>query len=303
MSKSSQPKEEKMTPIQTPERRWLNTQTLFFLLLSSFLLAYYPVWKGLVAVWYGSDDYSHGFFIIPVASYIVWKKKETFAQKRVKSSSWGLALIIVSLALYLLGQAGEIATVASLSLILALAGVVLYLWGVQYLRELSFPLFLLLFMIPIPEQIYSSITLSLQLIVSRMSNDIAWLIGLPIYREGNVLVLPNCKLEVVRACSGLRSMMSLLTLSAVFGYLTLESNRLRSILFMLGIPAAILINLIRVLVMILAFYHFDIDLTRGPIHTFFGVIIFILALALVFIMRGVLALWDQPSAGKRSLSS
>jgi exosortase len=265
-------------------------------LLAAFLLAYFPVWKSLVGTWYRSDDYSHGFFIIPITLYIIWQKRVILAKTSVRSSPWGLFVILFALLLYLMGRLGEIATVASLSMVLALAGVVLYLGGCQFLKELAFPLFLLLFMIPVPAQIYSTLTIPLQLLVSQISTTIAGLWGIPVFREGNVIYLPDHTLEVVQACSGLRSMMSLLTLSAVFGYFTLRSNLLRSILLVFSVPAAIIVNIVRVLVMIAAFYYFDFDLTSGTTHTVFGVVIFCLALFLVGIMRGVLALWEPRSA-------
>ena len=173
-----------------------------------------------------------------------------------------------------------------------LAGLIIYFFGFQMFKELLFPLFLLLFMIPVPSQIYSTLTIPLQLFVSRVSAGIANLLGIPIYREGNVINLPEYTLQVVEACSGLRSMISLLTLSAIFAYMTLKSNLLRTLLFITGIPAAIAVNIFRVLLMIMAFYYFQYDLTQGSVHTVFGVVIFILALAIIAGMKGLLSFWD-----------
>ena len=268
--------------------QWL----LLALLFASFFIAYFPVWKGLISTWYHSDDYSHGFFIVPICAFIIWQKRHILAETPIRSSSWGLVVIIFSLLLYLLGRLGEIATIASFSMVLVLAGVVIYFFGFQMFKELLFPLFLLLFMIPVPSQIYSTLTIPLQLFVSRVSAGIANLLGIPIYREGNVINLPEYTLQVVEACSGLRSMISLLTLSAIFAYMTLKSNFLRTLLFITGIPAAIVVNIFRVLLMIMAFYFFQYDLTQGSIHTVFGVVIFILALAIIAGMKGLLSFWD-----------
>jgi len=159
-------------------------------------------------------------------------------------------------------------------------------------KELLFPLFLLLFMIPVPAQIYSKFTIPLQLFVSKSSVWIGAIMGLPIYREGNVIHLPNQTLQVVQACSGLRSVISLLLLSAVFGYFTLKANILRAVLFICGIPAAILVNIIRVLLLVLAFHYLNYDLTKGTIHTVFGMLIFILALIFLLGIKGLLCNWD-----------
>jgi exosortase len=231
----------------TTNHSTLISTSLFATLFASFILAYFPVWRGLVLAWYSNDQYSHGFLIVPLCIYMLWRKKEKLAEIQIRPSQWGLALTIFSLLLYLFAHLAEITTVASFSMVLLLAGVIIYFYGFPMLKELLFPLFILLFMIPIPAQIYSKLTIPLQLFVSKASVWIGTNMGLPIYREGNVIHLPDQTLQVVQACSGLRSMMSLLALSAFFGYFTLKSNTLRIILFLCGIPAAILVNIIRVL--------------------------------------------------------
>jgi len=243
--------------------------------------------------WAKSEEYSHGFLILPICAYILWRKKESLAEVRINPSIWGLALVIFSLLLYLFAHVAEILTLRSLSLVFVLSGVVIYFYGFRMFKELPFPLFLLLFMIPIPSQIYSSLTIPLQLFVSKTSVFIAALLGLPIYREGNVIHLPDRTMQVVQACSGLRSMISLVTLAAVFGYLTLKSNFLRTVLFVSGVPAAIFVNIIRVLLLVAAFHYFSVDLTAGSIHTVFGMTIFILALLLIIVIKGVLSIWDK----------
>jgi len=259
----------------------------------SFILVYFPVWKGLVLTWYGSDDYSHGFFIVPVIIYSLWQKKEELVRLPLHSSRFGLVLLFISLILYILATYAEIKTGAALAMIVSIVGVVLFLYGFALFREIFFILLFLLFMIPVPAQIYSAMTTPLQLIVSQISVWFVMLFGLPIFREGNVIHLPEHTLEMVQACSGLRSLMSLLTLSVIISYFTLRSNWLRLFLLFSAIPAAIIVNIIRVMIMILAFHYFDLDLTQGTVHTIFGTIVFTLAIALVFLVKGVLSFWDR----------
>ena len=263
------------------------------LLIGSFVLAYFPVWERLVLTWHGSDQYSHGFFIIPITLYIIRQKKDVLGKTPIRPSWWGMALVIFSLLLYLLAHFAEIITVASFSMVLLLAGVIIYLYGFLIFKELLFPLVFLLFMIPIPAQIYSSLTIPLQLFVSKVSVWLASTIGIPIYREGNVIHLPDRTMQVVQACSGLRSMVSLLMLSAILGYFTLKSNFLRFALFLSGIPAAIFVNIIRVSLMVFAFYYFNYDLTKDSVHTVFGIIIFFIALIIIALTKGVLSIWDK----------
>ncbi len=147
-----------------PTAIWLTV-----VLFAFFVLAYFPVWKRLVLAWSSSDEYSHGFFIVPICIYILWRKKEILAEIPGRPSSWGLGLLIFSLLLYLLAHFAEIVTLASFPMVLLLAGIIIYLYGFLMLKQLLFPSFLLLFMIPIPAQIYSSLTIPLQLFVTKVS--------------------------------------------------------------------------------------------------------------------------------------
>ena len=266
----------------------------------AFILVYFPIWKDLVHAWYSSDDYSHGFFIVPLVGLALWQKRDVLCRIPAQSSTLGLVLLIVSLVLYIFALYAEIRTFASLAMILSIFGMVLFLYGMAICREISFILLFLFFMIPIPAQIYSAMTIPLQLIVSQVSVWFAMLLGLPVFREGNVIHLPDRTLEVVQACSGLRSLMSLLAFSMMVSYFTLRSNWLRILLVISGVPVAIIVNIFRVLIMIVAFQYFDFDLTGGSVHTIFGMVVFILAVCLVFLLKGVLSFWDIPEIKKSS---
>jgi len=274
------------------------TTCLTAILIFSFVLAYFPVWKTLITTWKTSDQYSHGFLILPLCLYVVWRKKECLAKLPASPSPWGLGIIIFSLSVYIVVHFAEVVTIASLSMVLLIAGIIVYLYGFQMLKELLFPLSFLLFMIPVPAQIFSALTIPLQLFVTKASTWIAALFAIPVYHEGNVIHLPDRTLQVVQACSGLRSFISLLALSAIFGYFTLRSNFLRAALFVFGAPAAILVNIIRVLVFLLAFYYFDLDLSTDGLHTLFGVSIFVLALISIILMKGILSNWDTHAIAK-----
>ena len=279
----------------TTKHSTLISASLCGALLVTFILAYLPVWQRLVLSWYNSDDYSHGFFIIPICIYIIWQKRKILTETEVRPSRWGLVIIIFSLMIYIIAHLAEIVTVASLSMVLLISGAVIYIYGYRIFKALLFPIAMLLFMIPVPAQIYSVLTMPLQLLVSKISVLVAQILGMPIYREGNVIHLPNRTLQVVQACSGLRSMTALLTLSAVFGFFTLKSNTLRTILLVSGVPAAIVVNIFRVLVMVFAFHYFNYDLTKGSVHTAFGVLIFIAALFIIAATRKILSVWDKPA--------
>lgn len=269
-----------------------NTIYLTGILVGLFVLAYFPVWKNLISAWLNSDEYSHGFFIVPICGYIVWQKKKSFVEIPLNTSWKGLILVIFSLFVYLFAYYGEILTLTSFSMVLMFSAVVIFLFGLRMFKELLFPLVFLLFMIPFPSQIYSQLTIPLQLFVTKASVWFTANLGIPIYREGNVIHLPDRTMQVVQACSGLRSMLSILPLGAILGYFTLKSNPLRYILFLSGIPAAIVVNIVRVILLVMAFYYFKFDLTTGTTHTIFGIFIFMLALIILFAIRGILLKWD-----------
>jgi exosortase len=203
---------------------------------------------------------------------------------------------LLSLLLYLFAKLAGITSVPPLALILTIASSVLFLFGYRIFVVLAFPLAILLLMIPIPAQIYSSMTLPLQLIVSKISTAVTSMMGIPVYREGNVIILQNFAFEVVQACSGLRSIMSLFTLAALYGYFTLSSSLLRSILFVMTLPIAILVNIVRIGVMIIAYHYFSFDLTSGAIHTLYGLAIFGLSFILFLLTQKVLSKWDKSAA-------
>ncbi len=268
---------------------------LSLLVLVSFVAAYLPVWTSLLQTWASSDDYSHGFFIVPIVIYIIWQKKERLLAIPAETSIAGLLLLIISLVAYVLGSYAEIKTVASLSILTTLTGCILFLYGPHILKEVSFPLCFLIFMIPIPGQVYSAITIPLQLIVSKASVDMLAAAGIPILRDGNVIHLPAHTFEVVQACSGLRSLITLLTLATVIAYFTLRFNTLRGILIVSAIPAAILVNIIRVTAMIVVYHLWGYNLTEGAVHTTIGVVIFILAISIIYLFRNLLIPWDKPT--------
>ncbi len=260
-----------------------------FGLLAAFVVAYYPVWKGLVAAWNTTEEYSHGFFVVPLCLYLVWYKRQAIQSVALKPARSGLAIALLALSIHVFASQAKITTLASLSLVLFLAGLILYLYGFPMFRNLLFPLSFLLFMIPIPAQIYSSLTLPLQLVVTKVTVWIGTFISTPIYNDGNVIYLPRITLQVVEACSGMRTMISLLMLSALFGYLTLKSNTLRAVLFLVGIPLAVLVNILRVLLIAMAMQYFNVNLTVGALHTAVGLILFGVAISTLYLTRCGLA--------------
>ena len=275
---------------QAPESK--KTAVLAFIALSLFIVAYFPVFQILVTKWAESEEYNHAFLTLPIIGYMAWSKRSVLSLEHPKYSPLGLLLILFATAAYFFAMLTQVHTIIALSLFLTIVGTLIYLLGIQAIRELFVPLLLLLILIPFPEQLYIKLTFPLQLKVSQASEIITKLFGVPLLREGNVMNIPEKSFEVVEACSGLRSMITLLTLSIIMSYFMLKKNLSKLILLLASAPTAIAINIIRVTAMILLFHFFRLDLTEGILHSITGLLIFGIALGILLLLQKVLESWE-----------
>jgi exosortase len=196
----------------------------------------------------------------------------------------------------LAGQLGAELFLTRVSLIGVLAGAVLYLYGWEHLRVVWFPLAFLLLMIPLPAIIFNQVAFPLQLVASRFGEAVLRLFDVPVLREGNVITLANTQLEVAEACSGIRSLISLLTLGVVYGYFTDKRFLVRLVIALSTIPVAIVANGLRVAGTGIAAYHYGEEAAQGFFHEFSGWVVFVVSLAMVFVIhRTVLAVAPAPS--------
>jgi len=270
------------------------TKIAFLGLFCGFVVAYWPVLCGLVSVWYTSDEYSFVFFMIPAGIYIIWKKRDILRGLIPNPSQFGLVLIVISLLIYLLSHLAEIESLAALTLIPCLYGIVLYLFGWRILKEVFFPISTLIFAIPVPAQIYAYLTVPLQLLVSLVGTAFAAFLNIPILREGNIIHIPERTFQVADACSGLRSLVSIMALSTIIGHFLLRSIPRQLILFLSAVPVAIAANIFRVYMLIVVFYYFHIDLAHGAAHTVLGSVIYLIAIIGIIVIAGVLSRWNSP---------
>ena len=187
----------------------------------------------------------------------------------------------------LLATLGAELFTARMSFVVTLIGMVWTLGGTQMLRKLAFPLFLLFFMVPIPAVIYSAATFKLQILASQLADGALTVLSVPVLREGNVLELPNQKLSVVEACSGIRSLLSLTFLSLVYGYFFERKTWVRAVLFFSTIPIAIIANASRV-TMTGIMTQIKAELAEGFFHEAEGWVIFMVALVILIVWHQVL---------------
>jgi exosortase len=252
------------------------------ILIGLILLLYAAVIKSLVVQWGTDADYGYGFFVPLFSGYILWRARERWTKVEIKPSNFGFVVIVGAIALLLLGSLGAELFTGRFSLLVLLAGMILFLAGWKMLRAVSFPLGYLIWMIPMPVIIYNQITFPLQLIASRLATAWLELAQVPVLRDGNILIMSNYSLEVVEACSGIRSLMTLMALAVAYGYLVSPRRWVRYVLAAFMVPIAIVTNAIRIMGAGLMAHRFGPAAAEGFLHQFSGWAIFLVALLLMF---------------------
>ena len=251
-------------------------------LAGSVLVLYGQVLLRLAQDWRTDDNYSHGFLVVPLAAYFGYERLHRIAGRAPRPQLVLGGLVIAgSLLLLASGTLGSELFLARISFVLALVGVVLFLGGLDYFRALAFPLAFLCLMIPIPAIIFNHIAFPLQLAASRLGEDTMALAGVPVLREGNVIILASTTLEVAEACSGIRSLISLLTLGIVFGCFIEVGPAIRIGIALATIPLAIVTNALRVAGTGIAAHYWSPAAAEGFFHTFSGWLVFVAASAML----------------------
>ena len=265
--------------------------------VGSFVWLFGPVLGRLWQDWATDDNYSHGFLIIPLAAYFVWERRGRLLAARSEPSAWGLVVVLIGLSSLVAGTLGAELFLTRVSIVIVAAGIVLFLSGWQALRVLTFPLAFLLLMIPIPAILFNQIAFPLQLLASQVGATTLAALSIPVLREGNVIVLAHTSLEVAEACSGIRSLISLLTLGIVYGYFTDSRSLVRVVIALATVPIAIAANAARVAGTGIAAHYYGPEAAQGFFHTFSGWLMFVVALALLFVLtRALIRLLPPPMA-------
>lgn len=266
-------------------------------LLGAGIILYRGVLSKLVRDWSANDDYSHGFLVVPLALYFAWRRREHLARMRPSPSALGVLLVVAGLGMLGAGVLGAELFLQRVSLLLVIAGTIAFVRGWSHLRALAFPVLFLLLMIPIPAIVFNQAAFPLQLLASQAGELTLRAAGIPVLREGNVITLSTTTLQVAEACSGIRSLISLLTLSIVLGYFTLQRPVSRALLAVASIPVAIAANAARVAGTGLTAHFMGPGAAEGFFHTFSGWLVFLLAFLLLSAVRAaIVRVWPEPAA-------
>src|SRR5271165_981203 len=262
------------------------------------LWLYWSTLVRLVHQWLNDPNFSHGFFVPLFSGFVLWQERGRLSRIVPRPSWIGLAVIAFALCLLTLGQLGAELFLARSSLLVLLAGLVILFLGWEFMRAAFFPWAFLLLMIPIPAIVLNQITFPLQLLASKVAATVLPLLGVPILREGNVINLPAMALEVAEACSGIRSLMSLLTLAIIYGYLTERRLWVRWLLAAASVPIAVAANSVRIIGTGLLVQYWDADKAEGYFHASWGWIIFVVSLLMLYALHALIRILRPDTGGK-----
>ncbi len=289
----------------------------FISIAIALVLVYFTVLLKLGGDWWNDENYSHGLLIPFIIAYVLWHERERFVGAQTSPSEfWGGTGVALSLLALWAGVAGAELFVQRISLVLMVTSVVIYFWGFRLLRLIAVPLSLLILSIPIPQIVFNRIAFPLQLFASRCAVGAMSFFNIPVLRQGNIIELMPLgssepkRLAVVEACSGIRSLMTLVTLAVVYAYFTktkmaqtsvcdsadrsetevcATGHWLKSftfwrslILVLAAVPIAILTNALRVSGTGVLAHYYGPRVADGFFHTFSGWVIYIAAAVLLF---------------------
>ena len=269
--------------------RWQPVRYGGGLLAGLVFLLYFQTLKSLALDWWELPDYGYGFLVPVVVGYVLWQERIRYRAIPLAPSGFGLPVMLAGVGLLIMGTLGADLFTPRFSLLILLAGMVIYFCGGKMLRALAFPLGYLALMIPLPGIIHNQITFPMQLLASRIAENLIALSGIPVFREGNLLQVPHYAVEVAQACSGIRSLLSLVALGLAYSYFATRLTWMRTALVLFMLPIAIFTNALRIVVSCLLGYRFGPEWAEGFLHLFSGWLIFLVALILLFLSHSVLS--------------
>ena len=254
---------------------------------AAYVALYWRVFQDLSGVWRTDENFSHAPLLIPVMAYLVWTRRQTLAAEPLRPSNAGLLIMAFSLLVLLAGTAGVEFFLMRTSSVGVLAGGIVFLAGWRWLRHLLFPLSLTALMIPIPPVVFYQIAFPLQLVATKFGVLSLQLLDIPVLREGNVITLQHTTLEVTEACSGIRSLVSLLSLAVLYAYFTDGRPWRTAAVAVSSIPIAIIANGLRVAGTGIAAHYVGPAAATGFFHSFSGWLVFMTSFVMLMAVAGV----------------
>ncbi len=251
---------------------------------------YWTVLPKLVHDWWDDPNFSHGFLVPLFSAWLIWERRaelRAFASKRTLLP--GIFLLLIGVAMLVVGKAGGEYFTMRCSLVFVTGGLFWIVFGGEGFRLCLFPLAFLFFMVPIPYILYDAIAFPLKMLASWIGEVSLNAIGVPVFREGNIISLPNLQLEVADACSGIRSLISLMAMATATAYFMGIGFAAGTLLFLLAVPISLLTNSARIVFTGILSYRIGKAAAEGFFHEFSGWLIFlaggVLVVAFGWILR------------------
>jgi exosortase len=270
------------------------------LIAAGFIWLYFRTLSGLVSDWSSDPNFSHGFLIPVISLYMVWYKKDQLREIPRQPSLIGLGIIVLGLLVHVAANIGAELFLMRFSMVITLSGIIIYALGIPRFKVMLIPVAYLIMMIPIPAILWNHVAFPLQLLAAKLSAQVIGFIGIPVFREGNILHLATTSLEVVDACSGLRSLTSLLALTGICAFLAPFSRIKKWILFFSAVPIAVAVNVIRLTITAAMAVWISPETAHGFLHDMSGLIIFGAALVLVYLVFIIELKIENRQTGKQS---
>jgi exosortase D (VPLPA-CTERM-specific) len=249
------------------------------LLISAIVFTYRDTIPALYNQWISSEDFSHGLLILPISLYLVWKKRSELERISISTDRRALILMVFAVGIYIVGELGAELFTTRVSMLVFAIGSVWLLFGRKVLKTLRFPLLFLFLMLPLPGFIYRNMTFPLQIISSKLSVDLLYILDITAYREGNVIDMGFTRFQVVEACNGLRFIMPLFTVGVLFAFTERKVLWKRLVLIASTIPLAIGANVVRIAGTGVVSLFWGAKAAEGFFHSFSGWAVFIICFA------------------------
>ena len=241
--------------------------------------------------------YSHGYLVPLVFAYLLWIKRDELRKCAVKPAGLALLIFVPALLIHLLAYTFDINFLSGFTLIVALFGLALYLYGTEITKKAAFPITFLIFMVPLPQVMIINISFKMKMMAAQIATSIVNLMGIHAIRDGSIVYLkPDTSLTIGSPCSGLSSLIALMALGALYAYLVKMSRTRKIILFLLSIPVALAANILRIVMLLLVGFAYDAKVATGPfVHGFLAFLLYVFAIAGLIIIGRMLS-WGKKSS-------
>jgi exosortase len=261
----------------------------FIISLALLFIAYVPTLIWMWQRWFAKESYyGHGILIPLVSLYFIWQRRQMLKKAKMSSETLGLFIIIAGLFIHLICALLKVYFVSGFSFVLVIYGLILFFFGKEISREITFPVFFLLAMVPLPLVFVGNLTVQLKLFAAQSATFVLNRIGFASIQDGNIIRMAESFVTVGAPCSGLRSLISLLTLGLIFAYAMKTSYIKKGLLFLSAVPIAMLANILRIIMLAIVNDLYGQKAVSGFFHDFSGFLVFAFAFSGLFVVGRIL---------------